>query len=147
MLNELIHYTQVADGRLIAVFQNHTAVNPAAIDLFNHVLNAQHIWASRMLGIKPKYTVWEKHGIELFAIISKENFDLLQQVVENVPLESGITYAISSGKQYTNLVKDILFHVVNHSTYHRAQIATLFKANEISPPITDYIMLVRDHQL
>ncbi|WP_379084396.1 DinB family protein [Pedobacter sp. UC225_65] len=49
--------------------------------------------------------------------------------------------------QYTGIVKDILFHVFNHSTYHRAQIATLFKESGITPPVTDFIILKRNQQL
>ncbi|WP_209331385.1 DinB family protein [Lunatimonas salinarum] len=34
-------------------------------------------------------------------------------------------------------------HIVNHSTYHRGQIATLFRESGLQPVVTDYIMLKR----
>lgn len=145
MLEESIHYTQVADGKLIEIFK-HYNVSEKAIALFNHVLNAQHIWASRILGIDPKYQVWDVFDVDLFEKISKENFELIAQVLKNYSLEKEILYTNSKGS-YKGIVRDILFHVVNHSTYHRAQIATMFKLQGIEPPMTDYIILKREHQL
>ncbi|MFI5450899.1 DinB family protein [Pedobacter sp. UC225_61] len=147
MLEESIRYTKVADSKLIEIFKYHPEISPKAIDLFTHVLNAQHIWANRILGLLPKYQVWETYGTDMFEQISTENFELLDQIVKTITLDKEITYTNSLGDQYTSLAKDILFHVVNHSTYHRAQIASLFKLDGITPPITDYIMLKRDHQL
>ncbi|MBB2146878.1 damage-inducible protein DinB [Pedobacter sp. LMG 31464] len=147
MLEESIQYTKIADSKLIEIFKQHQEISPKAIALFNHVLNAQHIWANRILGLLPKYQVWETYGTEMFEQISDENFELLTQIIKNIPLDKEITYTNSLGDQYTSLAKDILFHVVNHSTYHRGQIASLFKLDGITPPVTDYIMLKRDHQL
>jgi uncharacterized damage-inducible protein DinB len=43
------------------------------------------------------------------------------------------------GENFSRPVKDIIFHYCNHSTYHRAQIATELKINNITPPATDFI--------
>ena len=145
MLVESIRYTQVVDGKLIEIFKHHD-VSEKAISLFNHVLNAQNIWASRILGVPSKYQVWEVFSVDLFEKISKDNFELIAQVLKDYSLDKEISYTNSKGT-YTSVVKDILFHVVNHSTYHRAQIATMFKLDGIEPPITDYIILKREQQL
>ena len=145
MLAESLHYTKVADGKLIEIFKQHK-VSENVIIMFSHVLNAQHIWASRILGVAPKYQVWEVFNVDLFEEISKENFDLIAQILKNYSLEKEISYANSKGS-YTSIVKDILFHIVNHSTYHRAQIATIFKLEGIEAPITDHIILKREDQL
>ncbi len=147
MLEEIMHYTQTADGKLIAIFQREENISPKAHALFCHVLNAQHVWACRILGRQPKYTVWENYEVGLFTEISKENFELLDQVLQTIPIDREISYATFAGDQYTGIVKDILFHVFNHSTYHRAQIATLFKESGITPPVTDFIILKRNQQL
>ncbi|MXV17131.1 DinB family protein [Hufsiella ginkgonis] len=44
----------------------------------------------------------------------------------------------------TNSVVDIIYHVTNHSTYHRGQVATQFRLHEIACPATDYIWLKRN---
>ena len=147
MLAEALHYTQVADQQLIAIFQDQKNISLKAQTLFCHVLNAQHIWANRILGRPAKYGVWDTYGIELFPEISSANAELFDQILENSALEEEISYTTSNGQHYTGVIKDILFHVFNHSTYHRGQIATLLKAGEITPPITDYIILKRKGQL
>lgn len=145
MLAESLHYTQVADRKLIEIFKQNN-IPEKAISLFNHVLSAQHIWANRILGRPSKYQVWESLSVDLFESISKENFESITEIIKNYPLDKEITYTNSKGT-FTGIVKDILFHIVNHSTYHRAQIATIFKLEGIEPPITDYIILKREHQL
>ncbi|MBI3466927.1 MAG: hypothetical protein HY000_28265 [Planctomycetes bacterium] len=45
---------------------------------------------------------------------------------------------------YRNTVCDILIHVVNHSSYHRGQLAILLGQEEKTPPVTDYIAYLRD---
>lgn len=146
MLAELINYTKVADSRLITVFENHPNLPEKALSLFNHVLNAQHIWATRILGQAPNFAVWAVHQPSELAAIAEANHQLLQQILENVPLAQTINYQNTQG-EYSNVVKDILFHVVNHSTYHRAQIASILKSVGIEPPVTDYIILKRENQL
>jgi len=146
MLREILHYTQVADKKLIGIFQSEQDISLKAISLFSHVLNAQHIWANRILNQQPKFGVWDEIGLSLFAEISEENFNLFETILDTIPLDEEVTYKNSKG-EFTNLVQDILFHVANHSTYHRAQIATLIKGSGIHPPVTDYIMLKREHQL
>lgn len=145
MLVDSLNYTQVADGKLIGIFKLYN-VTEKPVALFNHVLNAQHIWACRILAVSPKYQVWDVFSVSLFEKISNENFELIAQILKNVSLEKEISYANAKGN-FTSIVKDILFHIVNHSTYHRAQIAAMFKLEGIEPPITDYVILKREHLL
>lgn len=140
-------YTQVADAKIISLFQEADVVPSKAIALFNHVLNAQHIWACRILSIPPEYGVWQEHHPREYEQISALNFKLLAQVLQEVDLDLEVTYVNSSGERFVNQVKSILLHVFNHSTYHRAQIASLFSAAGIQPPVTDYILLKRDGEL
>ncbi|MCH7396746.1 hypothetical protein MM236_02050 [Belliella sp. DSM 107340] len=52
-------------------------------------------------------------------------------------------YSNSKGQKYSSSVRDILFHIINHSTYHRSQIASELKNQGIEPLITDYIFFKR----
>jgi len=147
MLKEMIEYTALADHKIIAVFKTAGIHMPEAESLFSHTLNAQHIWAKRVLEQEPDVAVWALLQPEQFEAVSNNNFVLIRKIFEQVPLDREIQYSTASGESYSGQVKDILFHLVNHSTYHRAQISSIFKKNGISPPITDYIMLKRIHQL
>jgi hypothetical protein len=77
MLAEFMKYTQIADAKLINLFQQHKNVPEKAIFLFSHILNAQHNWACRILDREPSYQVWENHDPKTYAKISAVNFELL----------------------------------------------------------------------
>ncbi len=144
---EIINYTALADQRIIEIFKLATIELPDAERLFSHVLNAQHIWAQRISGKVPLYGVWDIHPKENFESIVAENFKLIRMALKEHALDKKILYRTSQGVQYENRIDEILFHLFNHSTYHRGQVVTLLKKEGFTPPVTDYIMLKRDHLL
>ncbi|ARS42798.1 hypothetical protein CA265_25305 [Sphingobacteriaceae bacterium GW460-11-11-14-LB5] len=144
---EIINYTALADQRIIDIFKLATIELPDAERLFSHVLNAQHIWAQRISGKVPLYGVWDIHPKENFESIAAENFKLIRMALKEHALDKKILYRTSQGVQYENRIDEILFHLFNHSTYHRGQVVTLLKKEGFTPPVTDYIMLKRDHLL
>lgn len=69
---------------------------------------------------------------------------LEQQILLSAELQSEIIeYKNSTGKTFQNSRYDILIHVLNHGTYHRAQIATELRGHGIEPINTDYITYMR----
>lgn len=144
---EIINYTKVADQCIIKIFSQLITALPEAERLFSHVLNAQHIWAKRILGIEPLYGVWQIHPRADFKKISEDNFKLIDEALKENNLDQVIHYQNSRGTQFENQVAEILFHLFNHSTYHRSQVVTLLKKAGFEPPVTDYIILKRDHLL
>ena len=55
-----------------------------------------------------------------------------------------IAYKNSKGDSYENLLEDILAHLINHGTHHRAQIGQQLKlAGLENLPNTDYIFYIR----
>lgn len=65
------------------------------------------------------------------------------QIMDSRNLEELISYSNSKGEMFSNTIDDVLFHVINHSTYHRAQIATDLKIAQIESANTDYILYRR----
>ncbi|HEV2132448.1 MAG TPA: DinB family protein [Longimicrobiaceae bacterium] len=59
-------------------------------------------------------------------------------------LPKAVVYTNSKGEPWTNTVQDILQHVVMHSAYHRAQIATEVRAAGHLPAHTDFIHAARN---
>lgn len=146
MLKDQLRYTEIADQLVIDIFKNTELILPQAEHLFSHVLNAQHIWLSRINKTEPLYDRFQDHPKEKFDSFLKENIAGFKVVLQSKDLEEVLPYKISTGDTFENTIGDILFHVVNHSTYHRAQIASLFKQAGITPPVTDYVFLKRQAQ-
>jgi uncharacterized damage-inducible protein DinB len=66
------------------------------------------------------------------------------EIITNAdPFDKRITYETTEGRTFSNTLQDILFHVINHSTHHRAQIAADFRANGLEPLALDYIFYKR----
>lgn len=111
--------------------------------LFSHVLAAHHIWNHRMRKQDSEYGVWEMLPFHQLNEINKENFEDSLVILGGVPLDGLITYKNSRGQAFENKINDILFHIINHSTYHRGQIARVFRENGLEPLVTDYIFWKR----
>ena len=144
MLQQLVNYTLLADKMIVDAFLDAARPMPEAEHLFSHVLNAQDIWANRILRKSEQYDRFQIHPVGDFERIQLNNSDLLLQILQTVDLDEQIIYSPAAGGEYVNKVSDILFHVVNHSTYHRAQVVSQIRANGLTPPSTDYILFKRE---
>lgn len=143
MLNNLIRYTAVADALIIDTFLRSDKELPEACNLFSHILNAQHIWVSRINGVPPKYRPWDQQQISSFTELHNNNIAGITQAFVTGNIERIVQYHTFAGDALEDSVGDMLLHVANHSTYHRAQVASSFRRNGIEPPATDFIHLKR----
>ncbi|OYX25018.1 MAG: damage-inducible protein DinB [Flavobacteriales bacterium 32-35-8] len=141
---ELFEYNHYSNQKLWTVFNEHPdKTSKKSITLFNHILNAHHIWNSRINQIQNSYGVWDKHPIKNCLEIDKTNYDNSLLILDKFDLNTIINYKTSNGLAFKNSIRDTLFHVINHSTYHRGQIATDFKHHGLTPLVTDYIFYKR----
>ncbi|MGH9204710.1 MAG: DinB family protein [Vicinamibacterales bacterium] len=57
-------------------------------------------------------------------------------------IERLISYENPAGTRWTYTLRHMLQHVVNHSTYHRGQVAGMLRQVGTTPPATDYLLYV-----
>ena len=116
---------------------------------FPTIISAQQIWLNRITGTHSKITPWDNYTIDeaisKSAELTSKWINLLEGN-EQTFLEKRIQYQNSKGETFTNSIKDIVTHVINHATYHRAQIAHHVKHANGTPAITDYIVYQREFQ-
>lgn len=89
--------------------------------------------------------VWKILNDEKLEEIENENYRKSLELLDSKDLTEEISYENSKGEQYRNSVQEILIHIVNHSTYHRGQIAVEFRQKGIEPVVSDYIFYKRDN--
>lgn len=112
--------------------------------LFSHILNTHHIWNKRVLDEDWEYGVWQVHDIENWEDIHYENQRTTFEIITNTDnFAKRIDYKTTEGRIFANELKDVLFHIINHSTHHRGQIAADFRKNKIVPEQLDYIFYKR----
>ncbi|MDN3692945.1 DinB family protein [Chryseobacterium tructae] len=142
-LIDLFEYTYHFNVEMIKVIsENRKLVDDKTISLINHTLNAQQIWSARILG-EPTFEVWQVNSFESLNEINHQNFVKSIEIVKDSDLEKRIEYQNSRGTKFENSIFEMLFHAINHSTYHRGQINSLLKQNGIEPILTDYIFYKR----
>jgi uncharacterized damage-inducible protein DinB len=113
-----------------------------AIKLINHILSSHRVWNSRILN-QPSTHPWEMRPFENLIQINTENYQQTLGILEKSNLSEIITYQNTKGEIFHNKTEDILFHLINHGTYHRGQIALLFRESGIEPMVSDYIFYKR----
>ncbi len=97
-----------------------------------HLWDAELIWLKRIQG-EPLNT-WpssEFNGttqdmLALFVANSKELADFIETKDESF-LAQDLSYKNMKGDLFTNKIEDMLFHVVNHGSFHRGQLITMLR--------------------
>jgi uncharacterized damage-inducible protein DinB len=145
-LEQLWRYNDWANRTLINAFKRYNGDIPATcLHLLSHLTNAQTIWVSRITGVIPVVGVWEDYSLADCETHHRLSSTALTQViaddVEGQPVN--ISYTNTRNESFTNSLQDILLHIFNHGTYHRAQIATEMRKHGVEPVNTDYITFAR----
>jgi len=142
--NQLFDYNFFCNKKFIEECKKIEKMPEKSISLFSHILNAHHIWNARLLGKQPTYEIWQKQPMQDWSDIHYENQRNTFEIITNTDnFEQRIDYENSEGRLFTNTVKDILFHLINHSTYHRGQIAMDMRNHKLEPLHLDYIFYKR----
>ena len=122
---------------------------PKPVELMAHLLAAQQIWLGRCIGnpITDAVLVPAWPVDTLTAIIEDNHAEWVNYIntLREEDFETEIYYKNLRGMPFQNKLADILAHVINHGTHHRAQAGQHLKiAGAESLPITDYIFYMRD---
>lgn len=142
-LIELFEYNYYFNNKLIEFISENFQLKPEkSVKLLNHLINAQQIWNAR-INNESEFEVWQINDWNNISKINADNYSKTLEIIYNENPRNIIEYKNSKGQKFINKIEDVLFHVINHSTYHRGQIATDIKNNGIEPLTTDYIFYKR----
>jgi len=143
-LRELFEYSHHFNQKLADVFYDSPdKTSERAVKVFNHLLNAHQVWNNRIEPKQAAFGIWEIHPVQDLKDIDQTNYEQTLQILDMFDLNETITYSTSKGQPFDNRIRDMLFHIINHSTYHRGQIATEFRQHGLEPLMTDYIFYKR----
>lgn len=143
----LFEYNSWATAKTVEAVLKYVKPESRANELLSHIISSQKIWLGRTLNKILASDPWGKISPENYISqsneLTSEWMKLLRGVNES-GLERKIEYKNTKGESFSNTVKDIITHVINHSTYHRAQIAQLIRQSGGEPAKTDYIVYQRE---
>ena len=106
-----------------------------------HIVAAQFLWLHRIKGLAPaNVKLWGEYTLPQLVTMAEEAGRLWLDFVEQTDnFNRELTYSNYVGDPYINNVEMIMIHLVNHSSYHRAQIAMLLRQKGFEPINTDFI--------
>ncbi|MGB0176860.1 MAG: DinB family protein [Owenweeksia sp.] len=140
---ELLEYNFWANDQFILRLKEQDDLPESISKQVSHLLSAHRIWLYRVNGRGTLPSVWGDVEINSWEGINIELYNETTDLVKSNSLDQVISYSNSRGEPYENPLREILQHLLNHSTHHRAQIALLMRQNQILPPVSDYIYYLR----
>lgn len=156
-----LQFNAWANGKIVEILKNldeslfDKEVNssfPTIRKTIYHIWDAEQIWFKRIKG--ESVNTWPSEDLNepfaetlnKFAKNSQELADFIS-TKDRLFLEKQISYTNLKGLQFSNPVEDILFHVVNHGTFHRGQLITMLRElGETKFPAQDLIAYLRQLQ-
>jgi uncharacterized damage-inducible protein DinB len=122
---------------------------PSVLATLAHVVGAEWIWLRRWAGESPgSAPAWARDASlgeleERLAQVEAERAAFLAGLAD-ADLARPVAYRTLSGQEATDPLDRLIRHVVNHSTYHRGQVAAQLRALGRTPPSTDLIRFHRE---
>jgi uncharacterized damage-inducible protein DinB len=110
-----------------------------------HILGAEWIWLERWRGVSPR-NLPAASGFPDLASIRERWRDVeagQRDVVDGLDesrLAVVVSYVNPRGETWAYPLGRMMQHVVNHSTYHRGQVATLLRQLGVEPLSTDLLL-------
>src|SRR5512139_942689 len=157
---ELLSYSAWANGRMFEAAAALSAEQlsatvassfPSVRGTLGHIVGTEWVWLRRWRGENPTAApgwVAESSLSELrerLATVEAERDQFLRQLTD-ADLQRVVEYRRMSGEAHADALADLIRHAVNHSTYHRGQVATQLRQVGVSPPGTDLLIYVRSRR-
>lgn len=138
---KLYEYNQWANKRVLECLDRQKVDDEKTLTIMSHIISALFIWLSRIEGKSPDaYPLWKQYKLdELITMNSEITERWIRFVKDADDFDRELKYHNYVGDAYTNNVEQIMIHLVNHSTYHRGQVALLLRKNGLEPINTDFI--------
>lgn len=145
LFTNLYTYQRHFNLKTLELFEAYGSTTPErCLYLFSHMLNAHHIWNTRILEQASAVGVFEVHGLVRMRELIESNHQNSLRIIENEDFNRRFDYVNAQGDAFSNLIEEIMFHVVNHTTYHRGQIMADLRQAGLEPVSTDYSTYTRE---
>jgi uncharacterized damage-inducible protein DinB len=138
---KLYDYNAWSNKRVMDCLLRQSVKDEKILSLMGHIVTAQFLWLNRIKGLPaPDLKLWGTYELlQLKELADKAGTEWLAFVEKTDDFDRELTYRNYVGDPFTNNVQMIMIHLVNHSSYHRAQIAMLLRQKGLEPVNTDFI--------
>src|SRR5688572_24455054 len=138
---KLYQYNAWANKRVLDCLVRQHVGDEKIISVMGHVIAAQFLWLHRIQGLPPaEVKLWGEYKLEQLVSMSGDITQRwIQFVTDTEDFNRDLSYNNYVGDPYITNVEVIMIHLINHSSYHRAQVAMLLRQKGFEPINTDFI--------
>ena len=145
-LRELFRYNDWANRRVIVSLKEGDSERSRAI--LAHLLTTEAEYFARLHGKDSTgFDFWPELSIEECGDLARETagkYEKLLRRFEEEGLDIGVRYRNSKGVKFENDFREMLTHVIIHSSTHRGNIILKLREEGFEPPKIDYIIYLRE---
>ena len=145
-LRNLFAYNDWANRRMIVALKS--ADSEKSLRILTHLLITEKEYYERLYGKDSTgFDFWPTLSLEQCGTLARENAEsyekLLRRFDEN-GLDVRARYRNSHGTPYENTYRELLTHVLMHSSIHRGNVVLKMREDGFEPPVIDYIIYLRE---
>ena len=144
-LRHLFAYNDWANRRMVVALKSNNS--PRSLQVLTHLLITEKEYYERLYGKDSTgFNFWPNLDLtecKKLAETTGENFERLLNASDESALERIAKYKTSEGVPYENNYRDLLTHVLLHSSIHRGNIVLKMREEGLEPPKIDYIIYLR----
>lgn len=145
-LRHLFAYNDWANRRLTVALRSAESKRSKAI--LAHLLITENEYYERLHGKDSTgFDFWPELSIEQCGELARgtaEKFEKLLRRFDDEGLDITARYKTSEGVEHENTFRELLTHVLFHSSIHRGNIMLKLREDGFEPPKTDYIIYLRE---
>ncbi|PYS97899.1 MAG: hypothetical protein DMF63_17740 [Acidobacteria bacterium] len=146
-LRQLFEYDDWANRRTLDTLE--TNYSDRSRRILAHILITKQEYFDRLHGKDSTgFDFWQDidlDGCRKLAVTTNINFQRLMTESDEAGLDRIANYKTSEGVSYENTYRDLLMHVLFHSSIHRGNIVLKMREDGLEPPKIDYILYLREN--
>ena len=145
-LRELFVYNDWANRKIIASLEKNTSEK--VLSILAHLLLTEKEYFDRLYDKDSTgFDFWQNLNLKDCEKLANEIFEKYKRFLESsieADLNSTANYKTSEGVFYANTLRELLTHVLLHSSIHRGNIIFKLREEGYVPPKIDYIIYLRE---
>jgi uncharacterized damage-inducible protein DinB len=145
-LRDLFAYNDWANRRIIVALK--TGDSEKSLSILGHLLITEAEYYKRLYGKDSTgFDFWPNLDLSQCGELAKataEQYEKLLRRFDDEGLDITARYRTSEGIPYENTYREMLTHVLLHSSIHRGNIILKLREDGFEPPKTDYIIYLRE---
>jgi uncharacterized damage-inducible protein DinB len=145
-LRHLFEYNDWANRRMIVSLKENTSQR--GLEILAHLLITEKEYFERMYGKDSTgFDFWPEMTVQECSALAKDNASRYEKLLKRFDDEAiglYVKYKTSEGIPYENTFREMLSHVLIHSSTHRGNIMLKLREEGFQPPTIDYIIYLRE---